>query len=153
MAAATFFVRQMCAKFWIWRKTKILKPFVYRGFRTLLWGAWRIRTAVDGFADRWLSHSSKAPFLVCGCKGSHFFLFGKIFLWFFTAAAWIFFVFLHLFFQCTARTVIACTILSLYRAHNFFHSIGYGGDDDSNDDDDFHRDLQLMVILARTLFI
>ena len=24
-------------------------------------GAWRIRTAVDGFADRRLSHSSKAP--------------------------------------------------------------------------------------------
>ena len=24
-------------------------------------GAWRIRTAVDGFADRCLSHSSKAP--------------------------------------------------------------------------------------------
>ena len=36
-------------------------------------GAWRIRTAVDGFADRWLSHSSKAPwlsFLICGCKGT-----------------------------------------------------------------------------------
>ena len=27
-------------------------------------GAWRIRTAVDGFADRRLSHSSKAP---CSC--------------------------------------------------------------------------------------
>ena len=27
----------------------------------LLRGAWRIRTAVDGFADRRLSHSSKAP--------------------------------------------------------------------------------------------
>ena len=38
------------------------------------WGSWRIRTAVHGFADRWLSHSSKEPiFLVCGCKGSHFF--------------------------------------------------------------------------------
>ena len=42
-------------------KIKNRKPFIYRGFRTFLWGAWRIRTAVDGFADRWLSHSSKAP--------------------------------------------------------------------------------------------
>ena len=25
-------------------------------------GSWRIRTAVHGFADRWLSHSSKEPF-------------------------------------------------------------------------------------------
>ena len=34
-------------------------------------GSWRIRTAVHGFADRWLSHSSKEPLsLVCGCKGS-----------------------------------------------------------------------------------
>ena len=34
-------------------------------------GSWRIRTAVHGFADRRLSHSSKEPFfLVCGCKGS-----------------------------------------------------------------------------------
>ena len=31
-------------------------------------GAWRIRTAVHGFADRWLSHSSKAPFFLCDAK-------------------------------------------------------------------------------------
>jgi len=88
-----------------------------------------------------------------GAKVVNYFDMAKFFLWFFTAAAWIFFVFLHLFFQCTAWTVIACTILSLCRAHNPFHSIGYGGDDDSNDDDDFHRNLQLIVMLARTLFI
>ena len=28
---------------------------------SFLWGSWRIRTAVHGFADRWLSHSSKEP--------------------------------------------------------------------------------------------
>ncbi len=38
--------------------------------RVLFRGAWRIRTAVDGFADRWLSHSSKAPYSECGCKGT-----------------------------------------------------------------------------------
>ena len=32
----------------------------------LLRGAWRIRTAVDGFADRRLSHSSKAPLYFSG---------------------------------------------------------------------------------------
>ena len=31
-------------------------------------GAWRIRTAVDGFADRRLSHSSKAPFRFASAK-------------------------------------------------------------------------------------
>ena len=50
------------------------------------WGSWRIRTAVHGFADRWLSHSSKEPyFLVCGCKGNTNFQITKlsaaIFLW------------------------------------------------------------------------
>ena len=30
----------------------------------LKWGSWRIRTAVHGFADRWLSHSSKEPDLL-----------------------------------------------------------------------------------------
>ena len=89
-------------------KNKVRKPFIYRGFRTFLWGAWRIRTAVDGFADRWLSHSSKAPskrvksdtsissferkatrpkgkapFLECGCKGSHYFLHCQMFSRFF----------------------------------------------------------------------
>ena len=49
---------------------------------SFLRGSWRIRTAVHGFADRWLSHSSKEPifqfslhrlFLDCGCKGTTIF--------------------------------------------------------------------------------
>ena len=31
-------------------------------------GSWRIRTAVHGFADRWLSHSSNEPFCLSECK-------------------------------------------------------------------------------------
>ena len=53
-------------------------------------GAWRIRTAVDGFADRRLSHSSKAPFLKCGCKGKHNSRYCQIFCSVFVAAARIF---------------------------------------------------------------
>ncbi len=34
----------------------------------LFGGAWRIRTAVDGFADRRLSHSSKAPCFFASAK-------------------------------------------------------------------------------------
>ena len=54
-------------------------------FTLLLWGAWRIRTAVDGFADRWLSHSSKAPFLICGCKGTNYPWHYQIFCSFFSS--------------------------------------------------------------------
>ena len=53
----------------------------------LLWGAWRIRTAVDGFADRWLSHSSKAPwhhFWFAVAKVQHFICFTKCFAHFFS---------------------------------------------------------------------
>ena len=52
-------------------KNKPLKVLDFQGLQSDSWGSWRIRTAVHGFADRWLSHSSKEPlFLVCGCKGS-----------------------------------------------------------------------------------
>lgn len=41
-------------------------------------GAWRIRTAVDGFADRRLSHSSKAPCsLIASAKVQQFRVFPK----------------------------------------------------------------------------
>ena len=54
-------------------KQQMPQVFLLRAFCSF-WGSWRIRTAVHGFADRWLSHSSKEPiFLICGCKGSTFF--------------------------------------------------------------------------------
>ena len=43
---------QMRYKFLDLHKKKIRKPFVYWGFRIFERGAWRTRTAVDGFADR-----------------------------------------------------------------------------------------------------
>ena len=53
------------------QKRNSLKVLDFQGIQSVTWGSWRIRTAVHGFADRWLSHSSKEPlFLVCGCKGS-----------------------------------------------------------------------------------
>ena len=48
---------------------------------SILRGAWRIRTAVDGFADRRLSHSSKAPcsepFVFASAKIQHLLVFAK----------------------------------------------------------------------------
>ena len=46
-------------------------------------GAWRIRTAVDGFADRRLRHSSKAPFRFASAKVGIFDLLPKVLLSFF----------------------------------------------------------------------
>ena len=54
-----------------WEK-KFLNGFLYQlflfkvttpkfCFGVVTWGTWQIRTAVHGFADRWLSHSSKVP--------------------------------------------------------------------------------------------
>ena len=56
-------------------------PHLFQGRAFMLCGGtWRIRTAVHGFADRWLSHSSKVPiffknafFLNCDAKVALFF--------------------------------------------------------------------------------
>ena len=48
---------------------------------------------MDGFADRRLSHSSKAPSLEIGCKGSHKNRYRQIFSLFFTAAVGFFVIF------------------------------------------------------------
>ncbi len=49
-----------------------------------LGGAWRIRTAVDGFADRRLSHSSKAPCLLFyECKDTTIYVTMQTFMYFF----------------------------------------------------------------------
>ena len=48
---------------------------------------------MDGFADRRLSHSSKAPSLEIGCKGSHKNRYRQIFSLLFTAAVGFFVIF------------------------------------------------------------
>ena len=84
-----------------------------RGF--LFGGAWRIRTAVDGFADRRLSHSSKAPFLECGCKGNNIYRYCQIFCSVFVAATCIFLFFLaYLPFQIASAASFTGVILLLY---------------------------------------
>lgn len=90
-------------------------------------GAWRIRTAVDGFADRWLSHSSKAPWhhfwfavakvqhFICFTKCfAHFFLFLFAFICFFLLLSFFYLSFIPFFYLSYPFffAVLACRILS-----------------------------------------
>ena len=91
----------------------------------LLWGAWRIRTAVDGFADRWLSHSSKAPwhhFWFAVAKVQHFICFTKCFAHFFLFLfAFICFFLLLSFFS---HSLIPFSLLSLLA--EYFYVLSFG---------------------------
>ena len=106
-------------------KQQMPRVFLLRAF-CLFRGSWRIRTAVHGFADRWLSHSSKEPycyqslFLDCGCKGTTFFLickyfaiFFSLFCIFFATALWLVVHRLHGAIRITAFTRIAIVLYAL----------------------------------------
>ena len=95
-------------------------------------GAWRIRTAVDGFADRWLSHSSKAPWhhfwfavakvqhFICFTKCfAHFFLFLFAFICFFLLLSFFYLSFIPFFIS-----LIPFSLLSLLA--EYFHVLSFG---------------------------
>ena len=57
-----FFVHPQGFEPWThWLRVSCSTNWAKSAFRSSR-GSWRIRTAVHGFADRWLSHSSKEPF-------------------------------------------------------------------------------------------